>query len=228
MKLYRITNWNETYENNRTRELKSMAWVPVPNTHDGDGYTTLVDRKNGAAILGAWLVILQVASKCEPRGTLVRDGGKPHDARSLSRMTRLPEQIIKEAIEICSIETQWLEIAEVAEESQDDAEIPQDGAEIPQDGDYEGKGREWKEGKGMEPASPSTSQEDFFAECRSNPAYTGIDVDREWHKMSAWCLANRQKPTRRRFVNWLNRADKPLAPYRNPNIPPGYSGASCL
>jgi len=78
----------------------------------------------------------------------------------------------------------------------------------------------------VESASPSTSQEDFFAECRSNPAYAGIDVDREWHKMSAWCLANRQKPTRRRFVNWLNRADKPLTEYRNPKIPPGFSGAS--
>ena len=28
--------------------------------------------------------------------------------------------------------------------------------------------------------------------------------------MSEWCRANRKEPTRRRFVNWLNRTDRPV------------------
>jgi hypothetical protein len=30
--------------------------------------------------------------------------------------------------------------------------------------------------------------------------------------MQAWCSANRKQPSRRRFVNWLNRAEKPMQP----------------
>ena len=140
MKTYSVVNWEARYENNRTRDLKEMSWIPVPNTHDGDGYTTLVCRENGAALLGAWLAILQVASKCEPRGTLLRDTGKPHDAESIARMTRLPQEIIAQALDVCSSECNWLQI----NAPQEGAAIPQEGAAIPQASDYgrEGKGRE--------------------------------------------------------------------------------------
>jgi hypothetical protein len=54
------------------------------------------------------------------------------------------------------------------------------------------------------------SDEDWLKELATNPAYDGLDVAREFSKMQAWCAANRKQATRRRFVNWLNRADKPL------------------
>ena len=44
----------------------------------------------------------------------------------------------------------------------------------------------------------------------SNPAYAGLDVAREHAKMVAWCSVNGKQPSRRRFVNWLNRAEKPM------------------
>jgi hypothetical protein len=50
-----------------------------------------------------------------------------------------------------------------------------------------------------------------WLEClKENPAYTGLDVDICLGKMIAWCEANGKKPTRRRFVNWLNREERPL------------------
>ena len=140
MKLYKIRNWNSHYENNRTRELKKMAWVPVPNSHDGDGYTELVSRKEGAAILGAWLVILQVASRCDPRGTLLRSGGRPHDSASLARITRLSEPIIAEALRVCVDEIQWIEYEEVKSTPHEGAAISHDGAALPQAGDQEWNG----------------------------------------------------------------------------------------
>ena len=97
-----ISNWNELYENNRTRELKSLMWVPIPNKQDGDGYTEIMAEKDGVQIFGAWIAILQIASRCDPRGTLLRDGGKPHDCGSISRMSRIPESIITRAISFCS------------------------------------------------------------------------------------------------------------------------------
>lgn len=142
LRLYRVKDWGSLYENNRTRELKAMAWVPVPNRHDGDGYTTLISRQDGAAMFGAWIAILQVASRCDPRGTLLRDGAIPHNPESLSRMTRIPKKILELALEICCNECKWLEII-----------VPHEGAGIPQDdaGECLGmEGKERTEGNGME------------------------------------------------------------------------------
>lgn len=108
--ILRIANWKDLYENNRTRELKSLTWVPVPNRHDGHGYAMILSLKNGPALYGAWQVILQVASRCEPRGTLVREGGKPHTASSLALMTRFPVDIMEECIKACMDgEIGWIE-----------------------------------------------------------------------------------------------------------------------
>ncbi len=46
----------------------------------------------------------------------------------------------------------------------------------------------------------------WLAELEMNPAYVGIDVRRELGKMQAWSVTNKALPTRRRFVNWLNKA----------------------
>ncbi len=50
----------------------------------------------------------------------------------------------------------------------------------------------------------------WLAELEANPAYAGISIQTELGKMQAWCKTNRKQSSRRRFVNWLNRADKPL------------------
>lgn len=187
--MLRVTDWNTAHENNRTRELKRLDWVPVPNRFDGDGYTALVDHEDGASHLGAWVVILEVASRCEPRGTLVRSDGTPHTAVSLSRMSRLPVAVFEAAIPRL-LKIGWL--TEAPEKKchkripQDDAGIPQDAATmshddagIPQDGassrarerapthtpprapaqGREGKGREEKEDPGAD-ASASGSRID--------------------------------------------------------------------
>ena len=68
-------------------------------------------------------------------------------------------------------------------------------------------------GKNAADAAPASnvSDEAWIESLKSNPAYAGIDVSREHAKMAQWCAVNRKQPTRRRFVNWLNRADKPMS-----------------
>lgn len=131
MPIYRIRDWAVNFENNRTRELKKLDWVPIPNKHDGDGFTDLITRRNGAAIFGAWVLMLQVASKCEPRGTLVRQvagsAAVPHTPESLSRMTRCPVTVIRDAINCCT-EIGWIEAVE--EQSQGTAKNPAPPCEI--------------------------------------------------------------------------------------------------
>ena len=150
--LLRVVDWNSHYENNRTRALKRMEWVPVPNGHDGDGYTELVEDSDGAAHLGCWLAILQVASKCNPRGVLMREGGTPHIAASLARITRLSAVAFDAAIPRL-IAIGWLET------------LPESGMTLPESGmtlrqtDYgmEGNGME---GNGIEKthASPGDAR----------------------------------------------------------------------
>jgi hypothetical protein len=55
------------------------------------------------------------------------------------------------------------------------------------------------------------SDDQWLKTLEDNPIYEGIEVRACYGKMLVWCDNNGKKPTRRRFVNWLNREDKPLA-----------------
>ena len=59
-------------------------------------------------------------------------------------------------------------------------------------------------------AAPAADSE-WISELSQNPAYQGIDVNREFQKMMAWTTTNARQPTRRRFVNWLNRVERPIS-----------------
>ena len=95
---YRVCRWDELYENNRTREYKTLAWWPCPNDLGTDNYTAILDHPDGAAHYGAWTAILCVASTTKPRGLLVRENGAPHDATSLARITRMPFSVFEAAL----------------------------------------------------------------------------------------------------------------------------------
>lgn len=113
-KLYRVRNWEKLYERNRTRDMVRMHWLALPVKIEGDGYLYLMDQENGAAIFGAFVAILEVAALCEPRGTLIRSTGVPHDERSLARKTRMDPAIISQALEHCtSKECKWLEFIDI-------------------------------------------------------------------------------------------------------------------
>jgi hypothetical protein len=66
-----------------------------------------------------------------------------------------------------------------------------------------------KEGKDVAEVS-AISDEDWLNQLATNSAYSLIDVRREYSKMQTWCSVNRKMPTRRRFVAWLNRIEKPM------------------
>jgi hypothetical protein len=72
-----------------------------------------------------------------------------------------------------------------------------------------------REEKDEEPASRKDADEKFVAALRENPAYKGIDLDKELGRMDGWLSTpagkGRQK-TRRFIVNWLNRCDAQVAP----------------
>lgn len=98
---YRIVDFKQRFTVARSREVKTMTWVAIPNKLDGDGYTELMDHPNAAAHYGAWIVMVAIASKCGDDGLLARDHRgtpRPHDSASLSRISRIPAQVFDELI----------------------------------------------------------------------------------------------------------------------------------
>ncbi len=109
---YRIKNWAKHFENSKSRQIDSLSWVPVPNKHDGEGFRTIITESDGLVLYGCWHLILQVASKCHPRGTLVREDGTPHTAKSIAIKTGCGNPAaIQRTLDFCSsLEVGWIEL----------------------------------------------------------------------------------------------------------------------
>ncbi len=105
---YRIPNWNEMFETAQSRKVKRLSWVAVPTAHDGCGFRTLM--RDAPEAYGAWVLMLQVAAKMQPRGTLASNGARL-EARHLAIRTGAPQELFEKAFEVLTRpEIGWLEI----------------------------------------------------------------------------------------------------------------------
>jgi hypothetical protein len=96
---YYIVNWSSVFENAASRKVTKPAWVAIPNRHDTAGYARLMAHPNGAALYGAWIVLVQVASKMPARGILSNDSG-PLDEFDMEARTRIPAAIFQELFQV--------------------------------------------------------------------------------------------------------------------------------
>jgi len=62
-------------------------------------------------------------------------------------------------------------------------------------------------------SAKSMPDAEWLQSLKANPAYAGIEIDREFGKARAWCDTMRRTLNRRRFVNWLNRCERPMSTY---------------
>lgn len=107
--IYEIVNWDKLYENNRSRQIDNLNWISQPNKHDSLGFRMLMRKPNGLALYGAWCLIVQVASKCQPRGILAKDGN-PVTPEVLSILTGAPVDMFRECLAVAFRETKWIQI----------------------------------------------------------------------------------------------------------------------
>jgi len=109
--LYSIRNWEKYFECAQSRKVTgALKWLPLPVRHDGESYRRLIAKPNGTALLGAWVLILQVAAKCPKRGVLANDSG-PLDADSLAIRTGGNAALFQEAFAVLSSdEIGWLDV----------------------------------------------------------------------------------------------------------------------
>jgi len=73
------------------------------------------------------------------------------------------------------------------------------------------------ETRGKPRQRPVQADDEFLDGLQKNPAYSALNVRHCYQRMVAWCDVNNKQPSRRRFINWLNREDKPMiAPAKKP------------
>lgn len=116
---YRIRDWDRHYETERSRSIQAPSRCSLPNKQHGLGYGRLVTRPNGAAVYGAFVAVVLVASRQSRdvrAGWLTEDGtetGAPYSAADLAIVTRLPESAIAEAL-AAAVEVGWIDRVDVA------------------------------------------------------------------------------------------------------------------
>lgn len=147
MKLYTIRDWDKLYENNRSRTVEALSWVKMPNRHDGENFSAIMNHKEGSKIFAAFVLMVQIASRCSPRGTLIRSNGVPHDPPSLSLKCRAPSSWFEIALPYLEYQTDWLEVVDVPTT---DSQVTSGTSVGCQSGAQEGKGKKGMELKGME------------------------------------------------------------------------------
>jgi hypothetical protein len=98
--LYSIRDWDKHFEVAQSKRAENLRWVPLPNKHDGKSFRRLIQMKNGPAIYGAWVLIVQVASKCPTRGVLA-DGDGPLTAHDIADKTLTDPKLIQSALDAC-------------------------------------------------------------------------------------------------------------------------------
>lgn len=219
MSLYQINDWGEHFENNKSKERDACRFFCVPNKQHGLGFCLITSEPDGAAIYGIWIMIVAACSRHKkPRnGWLTQDGhqtGIPWAPEDLALQFRRPVSEINRTLEVLSShKILWLRKFQ-SDKLEVPADCPPSVAVVPDQclsGASVEKRREEKsiEEKGTKSKSAETDEE-WLASIKASEAYSEIDVEREFSKMKHWCKERKNLPTRRRFINWLNRIDKPI------------------
>jgi len=97
-----VRDWMQHYESAQSRCVGKLSWVRVPNSHDTQGFCRLMAHPDSMALFGAFVLLIQVASKCAERGILTDSKGRPLDAYDIAAQCRGDVGVIQRAIQILS------------------------------------------------------------------------------------------------------------------------------
>lgn len=114
--VYRIRNWNELYETNRSRRVTDLEWFKARVQIGTEEFSELMAMEDGIAFYGVLFVTLQMAVRGHPRGTLIRFDGTPHTPESIARAVHLPTSVCASAV-LALTSIGWLEKISFSRES---------------------------------------------------------------------------------------------------------------
>lgn len=158
--LYRIRDFPETFLTDKTRGRRGrLKFLQLPVKLDDLDYIEIAQSKGGAATLGVWLALLELAGTLDQRdGSFKRKDGRPMSTAEIAAVTRISHSSVKPAVAEL-VRVGWL----ISEQF---GTIPNDSAKAP----LEGRGGEGsrEEGRGEERSSsiPSESVDVVFAHYR--------------------------------------------------------------
>lgn len=144
--VWRIKDWDRSYENSESRKLRKLSRVYCPNSFETRGFRHLCVLPDDVKVpvMAAFKLIQAVASKCDPRGSLVAPDGTPYTSTDIAIITGFPKRIFDLAFETLSdpgLGIMWMEsLVSVAK----NREILPTLREVPGSSGLEGKGREGK------------------------------------------------------------------------------------
>ena len=117
-----IKDWDVLYENSETKKYKHLKWVPIPNKHDGQGWGELWNLPEAPEIFAAFIIMLEIASRCPKRGVIHKDGVS-YGPREMALKSRAPEGIFFKAIPAL-MQIGWIEEIEISGEIRKSSELP--------------------------------------------------------------------------------------------------------
>lgn len=96
---WRIKDWNDVFEDYRSREVKRLAWLKFDLGRESEAYRLLLQSREGVMAYGVFWAIVQIAAKMPVRGVLEDERG-PFTPARLSLRIGTPAPLIEEAIAI--------------------------------------------------------------------------------------------------------------------------------
>lgn len=131
--LYRIRGWNNLYETHDSRKLKTLHWIAIPNKFDGLSFRRISKQKDATDIFTAWILLIELASKCDPRGTLIREN-LPLSPGDAGDATGFPGKIFERALSfLSSKEIGWIEAIDnnLRENLPESPDVPGKSPDVP-------------------------------------------------------------------------------------------------
>jgi hypothetical protein len=112
--LYHVRDWSAHFESSGTKKYRRLYSVTIPNKHEGKGYSRLTRLDEPLALFGAFILIVELASKAPARGYLCDEDG-PWTPEEMAELTRMPEvPFVRALSELTTERIDWLEIVDWA------------------------------------------------------------------------------------------------------------------
>lgn len=105
---YAIKDWEKTFENYRSREVENLRYVSLPVRQDREAFRRLLSTRSGREAYTVFIVLVQIAARCSPRGVLRDERGDITPPR-VAAVVPIPESVIRDAMQLLATqEIGWL------------------------------------------------------------------------------------------------------------------------
>lgn len=104
MECWAIKQWNDVFEDYRSRPVARLRFLPFDLTRNSEAYRMLVSSRKGVEAYGVFWALALAAARCPVRGVLADERGRELSTQRLAVKTGMSAEAIDDAIAILSSE----------------------------------------------------------------------------------------------------------------------------